>query len=152
MKFTKRNTRSTFKPNRRNSFGKINNSFSNHKIRFKGNIQQMHEKYIDLAKETLSLGDRIQSEYYYQLADHYSRLMVENNIKSTNLGEDSKRNYETAIDNEGKENTGLVDKDQTENNVDKSPESKDENQIPDSSISSVPFIARPTNKTTKLKK
>lgn len=152
MKFTKKNIRSTFKSNRRNSFGKINNSFSNHKMRFKGNISQMHEKYTDLAKEALSSGDRIQSEYYFQFADHYSRLMVENNLKSTNLEEDSKRNYKTASEHEDKENTELVDNNNKENNVDKSFESKDENQISDSSISSVPFIARPTNKTTKLKK
>ena len=37
--------------------------------------KMMHFKYLDKAKDALSSGDRITAEYYYQYADHYSRLM-----------------------------------------------------------------------------
>ena len=39
------------------------------------------KKYIKLAKESFSVGDRIQAEYYNQFADHYSRLMTESGVK-----------------------------------------------------------------------
>jgi hypothetical protein len=35
----------------------------------------MHFKYLDKAKDALASGDRITAEYYFQYADHYSRLM-----------------------------------------------------------------------------
>ena len=37
----------------------------------------LYYKYLKLAKESSASGDRIQAEYYYQFADHYSRLMIE---------------------------------------------------------------------------
>ena len=37
-------------------------------------------KYLGLAKEALSSGDRIQAEYYFQHADHYSRIMIKNDM------------------------------------------------------------------------
>ena len=43
----------------------------------RGNITQQYNKYLKLAKDTFSSGDRIQAEYYYQFTDHYYRLMME---------------------------------------------------------------------------
>ena len=74
--YTKKNTRVTFRSNRRPNFKRSNN-YSNNKPRNKGNITQQYSKYLKLAKEASSSGDRIQSEYYYQFTDHYYRLMVE---------------------------------------------------------------------------
>ena len=74
--YVKKNTRVTFRSNRRQGHRR-NSSFSNGKGRNKGNITQQYQKYLKLAKEASSSGDRIQSEYYYQFADHYSRLMIE---------------------------------------------------------------------------
>ena len=64
--YIKKNTRMTFKSNRRSAF-KRNNNFSNGKVRNKGNITQQYNKYLKLAKEAFTSGDRIQSEYYYQI-------------------------------------------------------------------------------------
>ena len=73
--YTKKNGRMTYKSNRRPNF-KRNNNFSS-KGRNKGNVTQQYNKYLKLAKDTFSAGDRIQAEYYYQFTDHYYRLMQE---------------------------------------------------------------------------
>lgn len=39
------------------------------------NHQKQFDKYICLAKESLSIGDRVMAEYHYQYADHYKRLI-----------------------------------------------------------------------------
>lgn len=41
------------------------------------NVQQSYEKYISLARDALTSGDRITAEGYYQHAEHYLRLMNE---------------------------------------------------------------------------
>ena len=74
--YVKKNTRVTFRSNKRHGHRR-NNSFSNDRGRNKGNVTQQYQKYITLATEASASGDRIQSEYYYQFADHYSRLMLE---------------------------------------------------------------------------
>ena len=74
--YTKKNGRMTYKTNRRPNF-KRNNNYSSSKSRNKGNVTQQYNKYLKLAKDTFSAGDRIQSEYYYQFTDHYYRLMQE---------------------------------------------------------------------------
>ena len=48
------------------------------------NIYKLVEKYKDLAKEALSSGDKILSENYFQHADHFSRIISDNNIKNNN--------------------------------------------------------------------
>ena len=73
--YTKKNGRMTYKSNRRPNFKRNNNFLP--KNRNKGNITQQYNKYLKLAKDTFSSGDRIQAEYYYQFTDHYYRLMVE---------------------------------------------------------------------------
>ena len=89
--YTKKSPRVTFKSNRRSNFRR-NNNYSNGKIRNKGNVSQQYNKYLKLAKEASSSGDRIQSEYYYQFTDHYYRLMVEMgiNIEDSDLNLESK--------------------------------------------------------------
>ena len=89
--YTKKSPRVTFKSNRRSNFRR-NNNYSNGKTRNKGNVSQQYNKYLKLAKEASSSGDRIQSEYYYQFTDHYYRLMVEMgiNIEDRDLNLESK--------------------------------------------------------------
>ena len=86
--YSRKNGRVTFKSSRRTGF-KRNINFSNPKGKNKGNINQQYNKYIKLAKEAFSSGDRIQAEYYYQFTDHYYRLMVELGI---NIDENSNLN------------------------------------------------------------
>ena len=43
-------------------------------VKLRGNAQQLHEKYISLAHDAASAGERISAEAYTQFADHYFRL------------------------------------------------------------------------------
>ena len=44
-------------------------------VKVRGNAQQVVEKYLTLARDASSAGDRINAESYYQFAEHYYRLM-----------------------------------------------------------------------------
>ena len=43
-------------------------------VKLRGNAQQLHEKYMALAHDAASAGERISAEAYTQFADHYFRL------------------------------------------------------------------------------
>ena len=141
--YTKKNGRMTYKSNRRNNF-KRNNNFVP-KNRNKGNITQQYNKYLKLAKDTFSSGDRIQAEYYYQFTDHYYRLMLELGINledQYNTDESKSSNNENTNIDEIKEVSG-------ENNsklVDDEVKDQDGDEDEDASIESVPFISEPLKK------
>lgn len=44
-------------------------------VKVRGNAQQVVEKYLQLARDATSSGDRIAAEGYLQHAEHYYRLM-----------------------------------------------------------------------------
>ena len=144
--YTKKNGRMTYKTNRRPNF-KRNNNYSS-KGRNKGNVTQQYNKYLKLAKDTFSAGDRIQAEYYYQFTDHYYRLMQELGINlddQDNSIETRDINSENVVSENEKENKLSVDEDE-ENN-------KDEEVVVDDSIESIPFISEPIkNKRTRSSK
>jgi len=152
--YTKKNTRVTFRSNRRPNFKR--NNFSINKPRNKGNITQQYNKYLKLAKEASSSGDRIQSEYYYQFTDHYYRLMLELgiNIEDNDLNEDKTSNE---IEEISSDNTSLEDEKQdTKINNKKLDETNDEVSSSNDdieSIESIPFISKPAKKkTVRVKK
>ena len=137
--YTKKNGRMTYKSNRRPNF-KRNNNFSS-KGRNKGNVTQQYNKYLKLAKDTFSAGDRIQAEYYYQFTDHYYRLMQELGINlddQDNLSEPKDVNSENKI-NENEKEIKLNSEEDTETN-------KEEDDVDDDSIESIPFISEPVKK------
>ena len=43
-------------------------------VKLRGNAQQLHEKYMALAHDAATAGERIMAEAYTQFADHYFRL------------------------------------------------------------------------------
>jgi hypothetical protein len=45
--------------------------------RSRGNANQLHEKYKTLARDAQMQGDRVNTEYYLQFADHYFRVLNE---------------------------------------------------------------------------
>ena len=106
----RRNDRS-FKSNGDRS--KYNNNFSKNdnfqrKIpsRNNHNAPKLIEKYNNLAREALSAGDKILSENYFQHADHFTRIL--------NDQESYKRskNIENTVNSSSK-----IDKDQEEKNI-----------------------------------
>ncbi len=48
-------------------------------MRIRGTAHQVAEKYLTLAKDATSAGDRIVAENYYQHAEHYIRIINEYN-------------------------------------------------------------------------
>ena len=77
----RRNDRN-FKSN--NDRGKFNTNFSNSENfqrkapgRNNHNAPKLIEKYNNLAREALSSGDKILSENYFQHADHFTRILSE---------------------------------------------------------------------------
>jgi hypothetical protein len=44
-------------------------------VRIRGNAFQVHEKYLALARDAQSAGDRIAAENYLQHAEHYYRII-----------------------------------------------------------------------------
>ena len=137
--YTKKNGRMTYKTNRRPNF-KRNNNFSS-KGRNKGNVTQQYNKYLKLAKDTFSAGDRIQAEYYYQFTDHYYRLMMEFGI---NLEEQDSTDDVKVLDNENVNADENKEASNEDNHKLEQEETKDE-EI-DQSIESVPFISEPIKK------
>tara|TARA_B110000438_G_scaffold294182_1_gene335187 strand:+ start:532 stop:1008 length:477 start_codon:yes stop_codon:yes gene_type:complete len=154
--YTKKNARVTFRSNRRPNF-KRNNNFSNGKNRNKGNVSQQYNKYLKLAKEASSSGDRIQSEYYYQFTDHYYRLMIELgiNIEDNDSQEDTKSDSISEEDS-GEENN--IETDSGKDEVDEKEIPKKEIKIKEKdneieSIESIPFISKPAKKkSSRVKK
>ena len=120
--------------NRRNNFRRNDRNFKNNVIdknkfgtnfsnndnfqrktpgRNNHNAAKLHEKYNNLAREALSSGDKILSENYFQHADHFKRILNDQeNIKKMKLN-----NVNDAIDkkiedseNSEKNNKSLVEK------------------------------------------
>ena len=140
--YVKKNTRVTFRPNRRHGH-KRNSNFSNGKVRNKGNIVQQHQKYLKLAKEAFSSGDRIQSEYYYQFADHYSRLMLELGLvvdgDSENQGFVDTKSQDLKSENDN--NTPAEIEDEKNKKITEAEDNNDHG-----SIESISFISEPIKK------
>ena len=62
------------------------------------NASKLIEKYNDLAREALSGGDKILSENYFQHADHFTRIQVENdNYKKNKILQNSDNKSEDTI-------------------------------------------------------
>ena len=49
--------------------------------RQRGNAAQLHEKYKSMARDSQLAGDRVQTEYYLQFADHYFRVLSESRAR-----------------------------------------------------------------------
>jgi hypothetical protein len=47
-------------------------------IKIRGNAYQVFERYVALAREAASSGDRVAAENFYQHAEHYFRIMNAN--------------------------------------------------------------------------
>ena len=84
--------RNRFRPNGRHF--RRNGVFNNHgpttslgnfnRSRGNQNAAKLLEKYTNLAKEALSSGDRILSENYYQHVEHFSRILADRNLATSN--------------------------------------------------------------------
>ena len=111
----RRNDRS-FKNNviEKNKFG---GSFSNNNNfqrktpgRNNHNASKLHEKYNNLAREALSTGDKIMSENYFQHADHFKRILNEQeSLKKARLN-DTIEKESVSADNVDKNEKSIIEK------------------------------------------
>jgi hypothetical protein len=68
------------------------------------NAPKLIEKYNDLAAEALSNGDKILSENYFQHADHFMRILAEQeNNKSSKVSDNKIQNEISVLENNNKD-------------------------------------------------
>lgn len=127
--------RNNFRRNDRNfksgtDRSKFNSNFTNNdKFQRKApgrnnhNASKLIEKYNNLAREALSVGDKILSENYFQHADHFTRILTEQEIqkKAKHLENKStisepENNIEKEIEDFSKEKNDKSDETQSEVN------------------------------------
>ena len=104
--------------NRRNKFRTSNRNFRTNgsnisNLGLKNNFQRRHsggnasnapkliEKYSNLAREALSNGDKILSENYYQHADHFLRISLEQRISKVEQKKENNKFIEKNINTNG---------------------------------------------------
>ena len=148
--YTKKNGRVSYRSGKRSNF-KRNNTFIN-KSRNKGNVTQQYNKYLKLAKEASSSGDRIQSELYYQYTDHYYRVMVELGISfEEHDGSENKSIENKSLEVEEKASSkeeNLLEEKDINLQEDKQKTSSEDLE----SIESIPFISDPPKKKSVKRK
>ena len=76
--------------------------------RQRGNAAQLLEKYKGLARDMQMQGDRVQTEYYLQFADHYYRLLNENRARFEEQRKQRGENdYDSSYDDEDQDQDDL---------------------------------------------
>tara|TARA_B100001093_G_scaffold414843_1_gene405062 strand:- start:42 stop:464 length:423 start_codon:yes stop_codon:yes gene_type:complete len=85
------------------------------------NAPKLIEKYNNLAREALSSGDKILSENYFQHADHFTRILNDQEIlKKTRFSVENKENKDNKIDDgvkEEKDQNKVTSKEEVEDKV-----------------------------------
>ena len=108
--FRNNNRRNNFRRNDRNfknnviDKNKFGANFSNNNNfqrktpgRNNHNASKLHEKYNNLAREALSSGDKIMSENYFQHADHFKRILNDQeSLKKARSNDTIDKEIETA--------------------------------------------------------
>ena len=110
--FRNNNRRNNFRRNDRNfksngDRSKFGASFSNNENfqrkspgRNNHNAPKLIEKYSNLAREALSSGDKILSENYFQHADHFTRILNDQeNYKKSKYSENASTKPDQSIEN-----------------------------------------------------
>ena len=72
--------------------------------RQRGNAAQLLEKYKSMARDAQLAGDRVQTEYYLQFADHYFRVLSESRARFDE--QNQRRHRDDDIEDEGDEDLG----------------------------------------------
>tara|TARA_Y100001936_G_C15840619_1_gene541791 strand:+ start:384 stop:821 length:438 start_codon:yes stop_codon:yes gene_type:complete len=69
------------------------------------NASKLIEKYNNLAREALSTGDKILSENYFQHADHFTRILSDQeNFRKSKISTETNENKNVNVDNVVDEN------------------------------------------------
>ena len=76
------------------------NSGNARDTRQRGNAAQLLEKYKNMARDAQLAGDRVQTEYYLQFADHYFRVLGESRVR---FEEQRRQHGDDDADDDGEE-------------------------------------------------
>ena len=71
--------------------------------RQRGNAAQLLEKYKSMARDAQLAGDRVQTEYYLQFADHYFRVLSESRARFEEQNPRRQRDDDDGDDDDGDE-------------------------------------------------
>jgi hypothetical protein len=71
-------------------------------VKIRGNAQHVAERYAQLARDSLSSGDRVMAENYLQHAEHYNRIIAAAMLQQAQFTEQQRREW----DEEGNEGEG----------------------------------------------
>ena len=116
------NSRRRRNNNRRpNGRGNGNMDSSGPSVKVRGSVRQVYDKYLLLARDAKSSGDNILSESYFQHAEHYARILIENGKFEINSSSNSKKNEVRKSEQEKKtdnQSNDGVEKASNENGLD----------------------------------
>ena len=112
MRQTHNPRRSRGRSNRKHNVPHKHQSFESNgpDVRIRGNAHQVYEKYLALARDASSAGDRVSAEGYYQHAEHYFRILSDSTDpqsaqrqqqRGRENGRDRQPREETAADGNG---------------------------------------------------
>jgi len=73
--------------------------------RARGNAPQLLEKYRNLARDAQLAGDRVNTEYYLQFADHYFRVLADNRARQEEQQARFRRHDDSFDDDAGDDDT-----------------------------------------------
>ena len=119
------NRRPTFRRNDDNSKFQSSNFQRKMPTRNNNNAPKLIEKYNDLAREALANEDKILSENYYQHADHFTRVLNEQentrvsrinttSIETNKVKNNDEEKKDSIVVDEDKENQKSIDKESAE--------------------------------------
>ena len=106
---------------RPNGRGNGNVDSSGPSVKVRGSARQVYDKYLLLARDAKSSGDTILAESYFQHAEHYVRILIENGKFEINPSSNSKKDgsqkgeQEKKTDNQSNDD---VEKTSNENGLD----------------------------------
>ena len=63
-------------------------------IKIRGSAPHVYEKYLQLARDANSSGDRVMAENYLQHAEHYYRIMAEQQAQQQRYQQQQQQNYQ----------------------------------------------------------
>jgi len=120
-RFNSNNERNFFKNSNGQKLGSDFSSNSNFQRRNPGrnnqNASTLVEKYANLAREALSIGDKILSENYFQHADHFIRIQ----LKKENDKNNAQNNSEQINEDSGSDNNKEISEQNISDSVESNP-------------------------------
>ena len=120
-RFKSNNERNFFKNGNGQKLGSDFSSNSNFKrgnpSRNNQNAPKLVEKYVNLASEALSIGDKILSENYFQHADHFIRIQ----LKKENDKNNAQNNSEQINEDSGSDNNKKISEQNISDSVKSNP-------------------------------